>query len=255
MGATLRISIHASICSIVLATSALVVTPAYADEVQSSGDFAVSGYVEGVTDYRWRGVSASAGDFAIQGSINVSHSSGFYVGAWASSIKEDEANVYGNTEVDLNAGWTGKVISGVTADVGLYYYAYPSGHVGNANVLEPYVSLATAIGPVTGKVGVAYAWKQDALGGMDNLYLSSDLSGDIPGVPVTLSAHVGYSDGAWSPNYLTTGSSKGGFDYSVGASYSITKNLSVSATYVGVDGESQDRYTNDTVVGSLKLAF
>lgn len=192
----LRYSIPTSVCSILLASSALIVTPAHAGEAETSGNFAVSGYVEGVSDYRWRGISASGGDFAIQGSINVSHSSGAYVGTWASSIKEDADNVYGNTEVDIYAGWTGKVTSGVTADVGLYYYSYPSGHVDNANVFEPYASLSTNIGPVTGKVGVAYAWKQDALGGQDNLYLSTDLGTEVPGTPVALSAHLGYADGA-----------------------------------------------------------
>lgn len=251
----MRVSFHLPACSILFAGFALTAAPAYADETPSSGDFTVSGYVEGVSDYRWRGVSASNGEFAIQGSMNVSHSSGFYIGAWASSIKEDADNVYGNTEVDIYGGWTGEVVSGVTADAGLYYYSYPSGHVGDANVFEPFVSLSTQVGPVIGKVGVSYAWKQNSLGNEDNLYLSTDLSTDVPGVPVTLSAHLGYTDGAWSPNILTEKSSKGGFDYALGASYKITNNLSLNATYVGVDGEPQDRYTNDTVVGSLKFAF
>lgn len=249
----MRISIHASLSSLLLATCALTAAPACADEAPSSSDFSVSGSVEGVSDYRWRGVSASAGDFAIQGSINVSHSSGFYVGAWSSSI--EGGDTYGSAEVDLNAGWTGKVAPGLTADVGLYYYTYPNGHTGDANMAEPYVSLSTMIGPVEGKVGLAYAWKQDSLGGEDNLYVSTDLSADVPNVPVTVSAHLGYSDGALSPNVLTGKGSGGGFDYAMGASYAITDNLSLGATYVGVDGESHDGYTNDTVIGSLKLSF
>lgn len=251
----MQILTNASIGAILLAGSALAAVPAQAQDAEAAGDFTVSGYVEGVSDYRWRGVSTSDGDFAIQGSLNVNHSSGFYVGAWASTIAEDADNVYGDIELDLYAGWTGEVASGLTADAGLYYYSYPNGHVGKANVFEPFASLSTVIGPVTGKVGVAYAWKQSALGDQDNLYLSTDLSADVPGVPVTISGHLGYADGAWSPNVLTEKSSRGGFDYSLGASYSIMKNLSVSATYVGVDGLSLDRYTNDTVVGSLKLAF
>ena len=65
--------------------------------------------------------------------------------------------------------------AGVTADVGLLYYVYPNGNVGDANVFEPYASVTGAIGPVTAKVGVAYAWKQDSLGGDDNLYIYNDL--------------------------------------------------------------------------------
>jgi uncharacterized protein (TIGR02001 family) len=236
-----------------LCCSALCTLPAQAEETSSSGDFTVSGYVEAVTDYRWRGTSISAGDAAIQGSINVSHSSGIYVGTWASSI--EDSDTYGSSEFDFYAGWTGEVASGLTADVGMYLYAYPNGHMGDANAFEPYASLSTDIGPVTGKVGVAYAWKQDSLGGQDNLYLSTDLSSQVPGVPVTLSAHLGYTDGAWSPNVLTGKSTKGGFDYALGASYDIAKNLKVSATYIGVDGYSLKSYSNDTVVGSLRLSF
>ena len=47
----------------------------------------------------------------------------------------------------------------------------------------------------------------------------------------------------------------GGFDYSLGATWNITKNLSLGATYVGVDGNSISGFSNDTVVGTLKLSF
>ena len=47
----------------------------------------------------------------------------------------------------------------------------------------------------------------------------------------------------------------GGFDYSLGASYQLTKKLTASASYVGVDGFSEDGFTNDTIVGSIKLSF
>ncbi|MFM7028312.1 MAG: TorF family putative porin [Chakrabartia sp.] len=234
-----------------LSGSALAAVPAYAEE--KSSDFTISGYVTGVTDYRWRGVSASAGDFAIQGAINLNHSSGLYITGWASNI--EDSDVYGNSEVDINAGWAGDVGGGVTADVGMYLYAYPNGHVGKANVWEPYASLSKTIGPVTGKVGVNYAWHQEALGGDDNLYISTDFTADVPGAPVVLAAHLGYTDGAWSPNVLTEKSNKGGFDYTLGATYNITDRLSLGATYVGVDGYSLDGYTNDTIVGSITLAF
>ena len=44
------------------------------------------GNVSLTTDYRFRGVSLSGGDPAIQGGITATHDSGFYVGAWSSSI-------------------------------------------------------------------------------------------------------------------------------------------------------------------------
>ena len=248
-------SIRGLFAATLLAGSALAAVPAYAEETDPPSDITVSGNVTFVSDYRFRGLSLSGGDPAIQGTININHSSGFYVGAWASSLEQDALDIYGNMELDVYGGWTGEVTSGLTADVGLLYYVYPGGSFGDGNVFEPYASLTAAIGPATAKFGVAYAWEQDSLGGDDNLYLYTDLSAGIPDTPISLSAHLGYTDGALSPKRLTGVSMGGGFDYSVGASYNITDNLSLGVSYVGVDGASIDSFSNDTVVGSLKLAF
>lgn len=229
--------------------------PAYADDTAPPSEFTISGNVAVVSDYRFRGLSLSGGDPALQGSINVNHSSGFYVGTWASSLEQDAFDVYGNLEVDVYGGWTGQVASGLTADVGLLYYVYPGGSFGDGNVFEPYASLTAAVGPATAKFGVAYAWNQDSLGGTDNLYLYTDLGVGIPDTPVSLSAHLGYTDGALSPKTLTFQSLDGGFDYSIGGAFNITKNLSVGASYIGVDGNSIGSFSNDTVVGTLKLTF
>lgn len=248
-------SIRGLMAATLMAGAALAATPALADEADPPSEFTITGNVAFVTDYRFRGLSLTAGDPAIQGSINVNHKSGFYVGAWGSNLEQDPLDIYGNMELDVYGGWTGEITSGLTADVGLLYYVYPSGSFGKANVFEPYASLSTTFGPATAKLGIAYAWKQDSLGGDDNLYLYGDLSVAIPSTPLTVSGHLGYTDGALSPNLLTGKSLSGGWDYSVGVSANITKNLSISATYVGVDGNSIDGYSNDTVVGSLKFSF
>jgi uncharacterized protein (TIGR02001 family) len=249
-------SIRGLVAATLFVGAAFAATPAFADEAaaetEAPADITVSGYVTGVTDYRFRGLSYSGGDYAIQGSINVNHSSGFYVGAWGSNL-EDSA-VYGNGELDLYAGWTGALAESVTADVGVTYYVYPNGKVGDANYFEPYASLSTTMGPVSAKVGVAYAWSQDSLANDDNLYVYTDLGVGIPDTPVALSAHLGYTDGVLSPKLLTGGTG-GGFDYSVGATYNITEKLSVGVSYVGVEGASIDSFSNDAVVGSVKLAF
>jgi uncharacterized protein (TIGR02001 family) len=246
-------SIRGLIAASLVTGTMLVATPALADETDPPSDITVTGNVAVVTDYRFRGIGLSGGDAAIQGAINVNHSSGLYAGVWGSSL-EDSA-VYGHTELDFYAGWTGAIASGVTADVGLLYYVYPNGTVGDANVFEPYASLSTTMGPVSAKVGMAYAWKQDSLGGDDNLYLYTDLGVGIPNTPVSLSAHAGYTSGALSPNLLTLTSTDGGWDYSVGGTFAVSKNLSLGVSYVGVDGTSFDGFSDDTVVGTLKLSF
>jgi len=246
-------SVRGLFAATLLAGCALAATPALADETDPPSDVTVTGSVALVTDYRFRGLSLSGGDFAVQGSVNVNHSSGFYAGAWASSL--EDSPVYGSAELDVYAGWTGEIASGVTADVGLLYYVYPNGNVGDANVFEPYASISGSLGPATAKVGVAYAWKQDSLGGDDNLYLYTDWSLAVPETPLSVSAHLGYTDGALSPKLLTGVSTSGGLDYSVGAAYQITPALSLGVSYVGVEGASIDGFSNDAVVATLKASF
>lgn len=250
-------SIRGLVAASLIAAGAIVAAPACADEADPPADFTVSGNVTGVTDYRWRGISYSAGDFALQGSIQVNHSSGFYLGTWGSSLEQDLADTYGSAEVDIYAGWSGNISSGLVADVGVTWYTYPNGTnpAASGNFIEPYASLSTTLGPATAKLGVNYAPSQDALGGDDNTYVYGDLGAGIPGTPVSVSAHLGYTDGALSPNRLTSVGPDGGWDYSVGATAAVTKNLSVGVSYIGVDGASIGGFSDDAVVGTVKLAF
>ena len=97
--------LRAATAASLLAGSTLVAAPAFA---QDQSDISVSANVAMVTDYRFRGVSYSGGDFAIQGGFDVAHSSGFYIGTWASSL-DDETTGYGDTELDVYGGYSGAV--------------------------------------------------------------------------------------------------------------------------------------------------
>ncbi|MGE0775349.1 MAG: TorF family putative porin [Sphingomonadaceae bacterium] len=228
--------------------------PAFAQEIEGTG-ITVSGNAAVVSDYRFRGVSLSGGDFAIQGGIDVGHSSGFYVGTWGSSL-EGKANPYGGTELDVYGGWSGEVSSGITVDVGLLYYLYPNG-IGGADLdyFEPYASIAGTIGPVEATVGVAYAWDQASLGSEDNLYVYGDLSAGIPGTALSVSAHLGYTDGVLAPPFLAGTADDSGLDWSLGASYAITENLSLGVTYTGVEGPSVKDLTDDGIFVTLGVSF
>ena len=240
-----------------LIAGAAIATPALADETDPPSDLTLSGSVSGVTDYRWRGLSYSGGGFAVQGSMQVNHSSGFYLGAWGSSLEQDSFDIYGSSEADVYGGWTGNLTSGLVADVGVTWYTYPNGTnpTLSGNYLEPYASLSTTVGPATAKVGINYAPAQDGLSGKDNTYVYGELGAGIPSTPVSLNAHLGYTDGALSPNNLTGVGPAGGWDYAVGATATVTKNLSVGVSYIGVDGASINRFSDDTVVGTVKMAF
>ena len=226
--------------------------PALADETDPPEALSLSGGVTVVSDYRFRGLSQSAGDPALQGSLRVDHESGFYAGLWASTLKRVPRA--GNAEVDLSAGWAGDIGSGLTLDVGAVYYAYPDRHSGPTDFAEVTGALSTTLGPANARLGVSYAWDQKALGD-DNLSLAADLDGGIPNTPLSLSAHLGYSDGALSPRRLTGKGQGGGIDYALGARYALSGKLTLGATYMGVEGRALRGFSGDTVVGTLALNF
>jgi len=234
--------------AILLASTAV---PAFAQEAESSSGITVSGNAAVTSDYRFRGVSFSDGDIAIQGGIDVAHESGFYIGTWGSSI-EDSAT-FGHTELDVYGGWSGEVASGITFDVGLLYYIYPNGEggiAGPSDYFEPYASISGTLGPVEATLGAAYAFDQAAIGDDDNLYIYTDFSSGIPDTPISLNAHLGYTDGT-----LSTATDGDNFDWSVGADWAITENLTASLMYVGIGGVKVDDFTDDTVVFTLGVAF
>lgn len=241
------------------AIPAAIPAVAHAQEVPEPKPITLSGNVALVSDYRFRGVSQSGGDPAVQGGLTVTHESGLYAGVWSSSISFDKLGasaVYGTQEVDLSAGWSREIASGLTADLGLTYYAYPGGHVGKAEFLEGYGSLATTYGPARLKLGANYAWPQDALAGTHNLYVYTSADAAIPSTPVTLSARLGYQDGPLTAAWIASGGTqRTGWDWSLGASATVLGRLTLGASYVGSSGRSLSGVTDDTVVGSLTLAF
>jgi len=223
----------------ILATSAFVAAPAAAQDIELSGNVAL------VSDYRFRGVSLTDGDIALQGGIDAALPSGFYAGTWASSISG--GSEYGELELDVYGGWSGDV-GGVSLDVGLLYYIYPTDREftpdTDTDYFEPYASIGTTLGPVGATLGAAYAWKQDSLGGTDNLYIYTDFELAVPDSPITLSAHLGYTDGALAPDILAGGTDRTGFDYGVGASYAVNDSLSLSVNYVDTEGANVEDFTD-----------
>jgi uncharacterized protein (TIGR02001 family) len=123
-----------------LVAAASAAAPAFAqDEVTVTGNVAM------VTDYVWRNVSQSNYDFAIQGGLDVTTSSGLYAGTWASSIDFNDASD-ANVEVDVYGGYRFD-LGGVAADVGVIYYAYPDAD--DIDFYEVYGKLSKTFDAVT----------------------------------------------------------------------------------------------------------
>jgi uncharacterized protein (TIGR02001 family) len=93
------------------------------------------------TEYRYRGLSQSRFDPALQGGVDYTHSpTGFYAGTWLSTIKwTKDLGGDGNVEVDLYGGKRGQITDAISYDVGGLYYWYPSNDLRpNANTFELY---------------------------------------------------------------------------------------------------------------------
>jgi len=126
---------------------------AYADDVAApevKPDNEVSFNLGVASDYRYRGISQSNMDPALQGGADYTNNpTGLYAGTWLSTIKwtKDDGGS-GNVEWDLYAGKRGDIATDLTYDVGVLQYVYPSNGLGSitgfadANTTELYGQLA-----------------------------------------------------------------------------------------------------------------
>jgi uncharacterized protein (TIGR02001 family) len=77
-----------------------------------------------VTDYRFRGISQTYVQPAIQGGVDYSHASGLYLGNWNSSVSGLSYPSGGGIEMDFYGGFK-KSFGDFAFDVGLLQYYYP----------------------------------------------------------------------------------------------------------------------------------
>ena len=105
-------------------------------------DHEVSFNASVVSDYRYRGISQTRRKPALQGGADYVHNpSGLYAGTWLSTIKwiKDIPGGDSDIEWDIYGGKRGEIVSGVTYDVGVLRYQYPSNNLSpSANTTEIY---------------------------------------------------------------------------------------------------------------------
>jgi uncharacterized protein (TIGR02001 family) len=233
--------------------------PAYAQE-EEKPEVTITGSVALVSDYRFRGVSQTDKDPAVQGGVTLNHSSGLYGGFWASNLAGWGTFGGPNLETDLILGYKRELGGGVSIDVGVTYYMYPGG-ADETDFFEPYLKLSGTAGPVSLTAGIAYAPKQEALGRVyrtgaeyvagtpfdpgdteDNIYLFGDAASAILGTPFTLKAHLGYSEGnpGLGPNGTSVAPTGSYLDWAAGVD-TTWKNLTLGILYVDTNISTADR--------------
>ncbi|MDB5842068.1 MAG: hypothetical protein JWQ23_4020 [Herminiimonas sp.] len=110
-----------------LAPAAFAQTAAPAAPVS---DHTFTGNMTIATDYRFRGVSQTFRKPTLQGGLDYSHSSGFYVGNWNSNVSGVQYNNGASLEMDFYGGYKFAVTPDLALDAGALYYYYPGSTVG-----------------------------------------------------------------------------------------------------------------------------
>lgn len=167
-------------------------------------------------DYRFRGVSLSDKDIALQGGIDIDIKSGFYVGTWGSSIEQFKGS---ELELDIYGGYKGER-GGLAFDVGALAYTYPGGVA--TNYWEVYGAIGGVIGTVDLSAGFNYSPRQTNLGNIDNIYIHGEFSTPLGLSGLSLDGHLAYEDGAFGD---------GKWDWSLGTSFNV-KSVTLSLAYV-----------------------
>lgn len=120
---------------------------AHAEEAKPDNEVSFNAAV--TSDYRYRGISQTRLQPAVQGGADyVNNPTGLYVGTWLSSIKwTHDAGGGGDVEIDVYAGKRGELVKDVSYDVGVLTYVYPSNGLSgvpgfvSANTTEVYGQL------------------------------------------------------------------------------------------------------------------
>jgi uncharacterized protein (TIGR02001 family) len=224
--------------AIALAASGLFATAAFAQTAPAAAPEApeVSPVTANVTitnDYRYRGISQTNYQPAVQGGFDYAHESGLYIGNWNSTINwvgnTTAASVSAPIEMDFYGGFKKELIApGFASDFGVLQYYYPSKgnyiYMENPNTTELYVAQNFTFGPVTGFVKVNY--------GLTNIFgipnsagsfypdLTANYDTGIWGL--SLNGHVGYQ-------YVAGQSATG-----LGGSFTTPNNISYTDWKLGV---------------------
>ncbi len=120
----------------------------FAADTSATSDLTVAYNIGLYSQYIFRGLTQTDRSPALQGGVDLTHSSGFYLGAWASNISwlRDNNNAYstaptaayekgGRIELDIYGGYRYTFANGVGVDLGALQYLYPgsrsSGGEGN----------------------------------------------------------------------------------------------------------------------------
>jgi uncharacterized protein (TIGR02001 family) len=185
---------------IAVAAAFLAAGSAFAQAAAPAPASTVSYNIGATTDYRYRGISQSGKKPALNGGIDYAHSSGFYLGAWASTIRwikdtpTPPATMKGPIEIDVYGGYKGALAEGLGYDVGGLYYWYAGNNMKKTagsvspNTFELYGALT--FGVVTAKYSHATTNLFGTVNSKNSSYLDLSANFDL-GSGWSIVPHIG----------------------------------------------------------------
>jgi uncharacterized protein (TIGR02001 family) len=243
---------------LMLAMSLAAAGSAFAQAAPAEPESAMSFNAGAVNEYRYRGISQSRKDPALQGGADYSDKSGAYVGIWGSSIKwVKDAGGKSNAEVDYYGGYKFSV-GEVAYDVGFLHYEY------SGNALKPSANTNELYGAVTmGPTTLKYSQSTGNLFGFANSKGSSyvDLTANFDlGEGYSFTPHLGYQSvkGAGNGIYsytdaaLTLGKDLGN---GLAASAAVIGTNAKTGSYVYTSGKSVTQLGKAGLVVGIKYTF
>jgi uncharacterized protein (TIGR02001 family) len=208
-----------------------------APAAEAASDFSFSGNVGMYSDYIFRGYTQTKHQPALQGGFDMEHSSGLYLGTWASNVKWTTEGGYmddNDLEIDVYGGWAGD-LGPVSVDVGFLQFFYPGDNAAGgaeADASELYVGVSKDFGFASAGLTYYNVISTDAWGFTDakgSEYLTLDV--DVPvGDSITLSAHVGHQKFDGTNNSVSDYT-----DWKLNAEYAINDTFAVGAFYTDTD--------------------
>ena len=213
----------------------------------------ISANVALVSDYRFRGISQSNEDVALQGGFDYAFANGIYVGTWGSTVEfdSDGDDFNGSLELDYYAGWAMDIGENSAIDVGYIYYDYPGDEGAEGDYQEIYGSWSWR------GLTLGLHYSDDYYGESDEFfYYYADYSLGFA-ENFSLDLHVGYNDLEQDGGFLSS-SEDSYTDYSVGLTWSVI-GVDLGAAYVGTTLDEEDvaftDWAEDTVVVSIAKSF
>jgi uncharacterized protein (TIGR02001 family) len=226
-------------------------------------DWTITGNAGLFSDYRFRGISQTNKKPALQGGLDISHASGFYVGNWNSNI--DSAFYNGsNLEMDFYGGYK-LPLGGFTLDVGALYYYYPGSGSGNTIKIDnTEIYLGGSYGQFSLKYSHAVSDFFSAPDSKNSYYVDGSVTYDL-GNGLGLVGHVGYQKLKGNARVVEIGSTSLEdtiVDYKLGVTYDLSGWL-LGASYVSTNRDltggtaalSNRNISNGTVVLSVSKTF